>query len=246
MTRKAYLYFAPEQAGRMAGSICAFLDAAGDTGVARPTWQDCLPMVERVLSNELDARSKWAHAKSSEDLFAELMPWTANVPHGPEYEEFYTEVIVRVVKDVNRWIETFLPSAFGYSGKAGVTKTWVVWYVKRMGRDIMVEEGPDFRILDWHERMSSGEWKDENGIFNAEVEALAETVEEHRDDIEVNGDSVDTRDTRTGHNLNRRAGPILHNEAQRQSDRQFYRSTAPVPMAVDKIIELGNGDFNKE
>lgn len=247
MTRRAYLYFAPEQAGRMAGSIGAFLDAAGDTGTPRPRWQDCLPMIERILSNELDSRSMWAHPKSSEDLFEELLPWTKNVPKGQVYEEFYTEVIIRVTKDVNRWIETFLPSAHGFSGKAGVKKSWIVWYVRAMGRDILIEEGPDFRILDWHERMANGEWKDHDGIFMDGYHEHAESFGDHRERIEGTGDELELVDTRTHQDLNRSAGKVPYTRNQRERDDEFYRTTAPPPQSIDKIIGLGTANVdNKE
>ena len=48
---------------------------------------------------------------------------------------------------IRKFIQTLIP-----------TTTWTVWFTKRNGEDILLEEGEDFRIIDWTRRKEAGEF----------------------------------------------------------------------------------------
>lgn len=237
MTRKAYMYSAQEQAGRMAARINEFMDKERVKNAREIKHVDCIVMLERILSNELDARSLWATPRSHDDLFHDLLPWTCDLDHGPAYEQFYSDVIIKVVREVNRWIEAFMPSEHGYNGKSGIRRSWVIWYVRAVGRDILVEEGPDFRIKDWTDRMTNGEWQGSTSIFAMEE---PQAYGEHRDDIEIHGDYIDQRDTEDGPRINARRGKVPADPHQERRTRELLNRTAAPPSSVDNIPSILN------
>lgn len=233
MSRKAYMYSAYEQAGRMLARINEYLDRVNLPRVRHVERQDCMHMLERIVSNELDRRSLWASPRDSESLFQELLPWTRDLEPGQEYEEFYTDVIIHASREANHWIEVFMPTIHGYNGKTGTRNSWVIWYVKAVGRDIIVEEGPDFRIADWTERMKSGEWAGGNSVF-AELEV--QSYGEHRDEIETHGDYISPRDCRGGPRRDVMPG------TDKPRDRRPAPSSAPTVDNIPSVLERIRGN----
>ena len=67
---------------------------------------------------------------------------------------FIENVIMEVEEIALRRIRELIPKS-----------TWVVWHCRNLGNDFLIEEGEDYRILDWQRRMESGEWQIESDLF---------------------------------------------------------------------------------
>lgn len=39
-------------------------------------------------------------------------------------------------------------------------RTWRIYTTRRLGHDLVIERGRDYRIEDWERRMKTGEWSD--------------------------------------------------------------------------------------
>lgn len=58
----------------------------------------------------------------------------------------FRDVIQEAYEDIHDWLNEFDTEAH----------SWNVWYVRRIGLDIMIEKGDDYRVLDWERRMQQG------------------------------------------------------------------------------------------
>lgn len=47
---------------------------------------------------------------------------------------------------------------------------WRIWYTKRIGNDFVFEKGPDSRVLDWEERINTGEIQPPSFYLSPKVE----------------------------------------------------------------------------
>lgn len=56
---------------------------------------------------------------------------------------FYQEVVQPAYEEVHDWVNRFEDNE----------DSWHIWYVRRLGLDVIVEKGPDYRIVDWERRM---------------------------------------------------------------------------------------------
>lgn len=61
-----------------------------------------------------------------------------------QQKAFYTEVIQPAYEEVHDWVLEFDRDQ----------DSWHIWYVRRLGLDVIVEKGTDYRILDWERRMA--------------------------------------------------------------------------------------------
>lgn len=107
-------------------------------------------LVKAMYLDLLHETSKWAQLTGHEsyvDLQWKRMvhKYDENVDKKLE-AQIFSEVIRDAYEEIHDWVLQL----------DGAEPTWHVWYVRRMGLDIMVEKGPDYRILDWERRMRQG------------------------------------------------------------------------------------------
>lgn len=147
MRHTARIYDLGNLAKRMTRNIEDFLELYGDKKTHRPKIHECGQMLVAILTNEIDRRSNWASPLGHEELFAQLLPWTINIEKGPEYEDFYTQVIDRAVVAVNRWLEAFMER-----------DTWMIWEVELITPlTISIVPKQDYRIEEWTRLKESGQ-----------------------------------------------------------------------------------------
>lgn len=75
----------------------------------------------------------------------------------------FRDVTQEAYEDVHDWLNEFDTEH----------QSWNVWYVRRIGLDIMLEKGEDYRVLDWERRMQQGA---DNQKAKAEGETLPESA----------------------------------------------------------------------
>ena len=116
-------------------------------GINRQTVAD---LVAALYLDMLQETSKWAQVAGKADHTT--AQWKRMVENWTEIStrklenELFVEVIRDAYEDIHDWLNGF------DSGEP----SWHVWYVRRLGLDIAIEKGPDFRILDWERRMRAG------------------------------------------------------------------------------------------
>ena len=75
--------------------------------------------------------------------------------------DFYNQVVDPLLVRMEGWVQTVIP-----------TPTWTMWSLRTLGKDFYLEDGEDFRIVDWTRRMEEGEWSQD---VAPSVEEVAKT-----------------------------------------------------------------------
>lgn len=103
-----------------------------------------------IYRDLLRSTSQWAQCAGTtectdEQIHRLVKDWGRNV--GLKQEALFWDAVVKDLwESIHDWVVAFDSNEPG----------WFVWYVKRLGLDIVVEKGPDYRILDWERRMRAG------------------------------------------------------------------------------------------
>lgn len=119
-------------------------------------FEDCFQVIRAILDDQLSHRFKWCPAQTTiRQLLETLTGWhTLEIEsllmgeRVPLYDHYYETVLLEYVVDVERWLDAYVPS-----------RTWDVWYLTNFGRELVIDKGTDYRVMDWHRRMQSGEWR---------------------------------------------------------------------------------------
>lgn len=105
-----------------------------------------------MFSDILEGMSAWVtiagcqQDSATEKQWAKMvMGWNENID-GRTRQSLFTRVEEDMFDVIHDWVVSF----------DNVTPSWNVWYVRRMGHDVVVEKGQDYRILDWTRRMEAG------------------------------------------------------------------------------------------
>lgn len=106
-------------------------------------------LVKALYIDLLQESSKWAkfagHIDNYETQWKKMVRgWDDNVSKKLE-NQLFTEVIRDAYDEIHDWLNEFDDG----------DPSWHVWYVRRLGLDIMIEKGQDYRILDWERRMKA-------------------------------------------------------------------------------------------
>jgi hypothetical protein len=107
-------------------------------------------LVTAIYLDLLQETSKWAkiagYVNHTEKQWTRMVRgWDDNVDQKLE-NQLFADVIQEAYEDIHDWVLEFDDG----------DPTWHVWYVRRLGFDILLEKGPDYRILDWERRMKAG------------------------------------------------------------------------------------------
>lgn len=113
-------------------------------------------VVRAILSDALEQQLTWVQ-KGGNDCsnlehvlthechfnFTDIGPQTHK-----RHRDFMREVIAPLQTAVEDWVKKIIPE-----------RTWSVWTIRDLSFDLVLEQGKDFRILDWEKRMASGQWE---------------------------------------------------------------------------------------
>ena len=119
------------------------------------TDSECDEMVHALVSEFVDRHLKWVTATPSyvyNDIIDKIAFDRIRTLVTEEQllvirDDFYHHVIDPVWSNVRALIQPALPE-----------DTWDMWTIRRMPHSIILQRGIDYRIMDWHQKMESGEW----------------------------------------------------------------------------------------
>lgn len=110
-------------------------------------------IVLQIVNDVLNKQLIWSKASEGlGDVLAEIFPFWENrydERQTPLMATFQMQVIGPLYSMINGFIYDTLPH-----------QTWDVWYTNRMGLDVVLEQGEDYRIISWHRHIESGDWVD--------------------------------------------------------------------------------------
>jgi len=107
-------------------------------------------LVKAIYLDLIQESSQWAKIAGLVNFYDDqwkrmVKDWDEKVSKKLE-NQLFTEVIRDAYDEIHDWLNHFDDG----------DPSWHVWYVRRLGLDIMIEKGPDYRILDWERRMKAG------------------------------------------------------------------------------------------
>lgn len=114
------------------------------------TQQQCCEIIVAMFDDAVGQQLRWSnesHGRMHQTIHS-FWPWWDDMGEEPISDSFYTQVLDELEIEVQEWVQRLIPDS-----------TWLVWYVRALGPDIILEKGEDFRVLDWHRRMATGDWR---------------------------------------------------------------------------------------
>lgn len=121
-----------------------------DGGEALGITSDAFPRILAALYQDtLENYAHWSPSQGSDANYSRLM--FEYIPHWGQISDkaqnqLFHEVFQPALDEVVSWV---------YQLDSDEDR-WRIWYVKRLGSDILIEKGPDFRIVDWERRIELG------------------------------------------------------------------------------------------
>lgn len=121
-------------------------------------------IIQGIVDDHINSLTCWcSDSDSSLKLLGEIFDWFEPEAIKLQSEEseispqryklmvvsnmYYIQVIDLIIVRFSEIVDEFIPS-----------DNWNVWHMRRLGDDLLVEKGEDYRIIDWTRRMESGEW----------------------------------------------------------------------------------------
>lgn len=100
-----------------------------------------------VVEDRLSERLKWCKRTFTlQKLLREVAPWYDDHENTDASDTFHDMFVEPLVEQLFPYEEVF---------KYG---PWDVMVTRRLGDDLLITNGGDYRIMDWEKRMSTGEW----------------------------------------------------------------------------------------
>lgn len=115
-----------------------------------PTLEACYEIVQAIVDEQINGRMIWATLDQElidKVIAKHLEHWDEPRYHGA-VRHLYDNVVDPIYLQICEWISVVIPG-----------KTWKVWYLRKVGRDLALEEGMDYRIMDWTRRKERGEFE---------------------------------------------------------------------------------------
>lgn len=146
------------------GGLALHLDAhKRGTLPTREQWRQYL---ERVIDDLLNRSLRWAKPSShAKQLLSELLPLYSPLEDKPRLhkvrrdkidvnsDRLATDVLYPIELKVSRWINDALGDE--------VENLWRIWSVSKIGTDLVIERGMDYRVYAWERRLKGGEFERE-------------------------------------------------------------------------------------
>lgn len=115
-------------------------------GINRNTVAD---LVVAMYLDMLQETCKWIHVIGRSDhagkQWAKMVEGWEEISTRHLENELFREVIQPAYEDIHDWLNQIDDGNMG----------WNVWYARRFGLDVLIEKGPDFRVMDWDRRMQA-------------------------------------------------------------------------------------------
>lgn len=135
------------------------------------SYDDCRRIIGGMLLDELITQLNWMPRAEGEyqthlqRAMLQMFPdWegldTDRVRHLPKEHlevwqqealrcsvHLYRRVLEPLTLRIARWVNNAIPE-----------RTWDIWTIRPLGRDLVLEKGIDFRVWDWERRMENKEW----------------------------------------------------------------------------------------
>lgn len=111
-----------------------------------------------ILTDVLESKMLWLrrtnHNNHCVDALARNIPgfsFSESSAHLAQSNHFFTKVIDEVMLGCEKLVSMQIPDP-----------TWTIWSIYVFGKDFILEQGSDYRIVDWTRRMNNGEWSKDN------------------------------------------------------------------------------------
>jgi len=107
-----------------------------------------LAIVEEQLFNRLYWTDKVANSNVEETLYNSLEWWSSLCGDNRSSEicqAYYSTVIDEVEIKIAEFIDNI-------AGECNTEAMWLMWYTKRLGDDLVIERGEDYRIVEYERR----------------------------------------------------------------------------------------------
>ena len=106
-----------------------------------------------IFADAVESKMKWHRGAYCNnhclEALARLLPgfsFSETSPHLNQSNHFFKVVIDDVLIACEKIISMYIPES-----------TWTIWNIYTFGNDLVLEEGNDYRVVDWTRRMGSGE-----------------------------------------------------------------------------------------
>lgn len=110
------------------------------------TVNGCREIVEAIIYEVIDHRMRWIRHKKEyvQEKMCALFPVLTH--NSDRFDAAYTDVIDHYEMQIQEMIDGFVPC-----------NTWRIFHLKRIYRDIVIERGEDYRLVDWQRKFDNGE-----------------------------------------------------------------------------------------
>lgn len=106
----------------------------------------CLDVVEAAIDDSLNRRMLWCEPSSRiDDLLEKYFPWYAGDQSDDHSRDFYYFVVDHLILAVDELLADIVER-----------ETWIIWYMRRLGDDVVIEKGEDFRIVEFERQVRAG------------------------------------------------------------------------------------------
>lgn len=116
----------------------------------------CYEIIKCVFDDLLSTRFLWCPSTDRlDEVLTRHIPWhefSRPAPDDPVdriaiKDLYYEEILDAYILRIDQWLYQIVPH-----------RTWDVWYLTQLGFELVLDKGPDYRVLDWTRRTESGEW----------------------------------------------------------------------------------------
>lgn len=107
-------------------------------------------LVQAMVDDSVSKRLRWNRMPSNQtDTFLKAhWAWWSELLENDFSELFHHNILDNAFLSLEEMVDNLIPD-----------DTWDIWYVSMYHRAVLLEKGQDFRIVDWEQRMQSGEWR---------------------------------------------------------------------------------------
>lgn len=109
----------------------------------------CFKIIEAILDDTINHRLKWVRGGTDkmDQRLREFFPyWEVKASENKHARILYDQYLDPLVTKIDLWVDTAIPCS-----------TWDIIYTRRLGKDVIIERGIDYRIADWTRRFEEGE-----------------------------------------------------------------------------------------
>lgn len=119
-----------------------------DASIPEFSQDEALNIVDVIIRDSVDNRMRWLTPRHYriDDVIAKIVE--SRIQGTKAAHLFYDEVVDDIWTRIDGIIGHFIPD-----------RTWSIWYIRTLGNSTRLEEGSDYRIVDWERKMESGEWQ---------------------------------------------------------------------------------------